>query len=528
MSRVRQIIGYVTIIFCLTGCGDADLLRLDKLGKPEGWEPDFSLLVAHASFSVWDAFSQGNPDSTTLKKDENGQLYFEFGKSQIYTLEVDSIYRMPLEDMYFNFSFPMIARHFEDGSGTSEHPHYDTLREVYSLKNIPPGVFLEDVIVSMKSMGVTIVNNAHIGGSLKVVCMNLYNLQPVGLINFTVDFTADMPSKMFYTELPSVHAAMKRNRVVPIEVYLMVTDISKADMNENVMIEMSATGVNNKSVTLLLPRQEFRIREGFFKPDVRLLNSLSGKFRFTRPELCLNARTKGFGMKFNLGKMKFTTMNETGEVTLQKNDGNFEFAGNSENQFYKNNYLSYTTGNSNIVDFAALPPRNGITYSGGKVVCGGEVVTISAGGKMEMDLAMRYPLEMTATELIFCDTIADLNLKDSDKAKQARLKIFGSNGLKMNILLTELEFLDENKKSLSRIGNKNMTGFPAATAQGPAEGSVEIELTEADLQNLAKAKYTVLKLSLKTPNGESVNIDDQAKLNLKFLLEARVNIGDVI
>ena len=145
-----------------------------------------------------------------------------------------------------------------------------------------------------------------------------------------------------------------------------------------------------------------------------------------------------------------------------------------------------------------------------------------------MDLAMRYPLEMTATELIFCDTIADLNLKESDKAKQARLKIIGSNGLKMNISLTELEFLDENKKLLSSIGNKNTTGFPAATAQGPAEGSVEIELSEADLQNLAKAKYTVLKLSLKTPDGESVNIDAQAKLNLRFLLEARVNMGDVI
>lgn len=527
MDKVRQLLVWVVVFFFMTGCGDVDLLRFDKMGKPEGWEPNFSLPLAHASFSVWDAFNQGDLDSATLKKDNNGQLYFEYKKPDIYTLEVDSIYRMHLEDMFFNFNFPILPGHFQGSPGTAGYPPYDTV-QMYYLENIPEGVYLEDAIVSMKSMGVTIVNNARIGGRLKVTCANLYTLQPVGVISFTIDFTANDRSKMFYTELPSVQAIMGRKHVVPVEVSLNVTDISEAKMGENVMIEMSATGVSNKSVNLLLPEQELQVDEGAFKPDIPLLNELSGKFCFTRPELCLNARTKGMGMNLRLDGMKFVATNGKERVTLQKNDGSFLFAGNSENQYYKDNLLYYTVENSNITDWAALPPRDSVIYSGGKVKCGGEVVSLSAGGQMKLDLSMRFPLEMSATELEYRDTIADLNMKDSDKVKQATLKIMGNNGLKMGVQVADLELLDEDRRYLDQIENKNSSGFGAATDQGPTSGVIGIELTESNLRNLSKTKYIVLKLLLKTPNGTNVNINDGARFDLKFLLDAKVDMGEVV
>ena len=517
----------VILALLLWRCGDPDLFNFDKLGKPEGWEPNYSLLLAKADFSLWDAFHQGDVDSATFKKDEDGRLALEYRHPDIYTLGVDDIYSMQAEDMSFFGSFPINQNHFETGSGTQLRPHYDTLHVDYLLEQVPENVSIKEALLSVRSMAFIVVNNANIGGRLTIVCENLYSLETGNPISIPIMLTPGTRNVSYSTEIPNLRAMLQGKRIVPLKFILMVNDITQATMGQNIMIDIATTGIEYKNVNLSLPSASLPVPAGAFSPDIDFLNSISGGFRFANPELRLVARTQGIGMDFKLQNMEFTGRNGDQTVILQSDDV-FQFTGESLNTGEASSVFTYNSANSNIVDFAALPPRDEISYTNGTLESSGSDASLYAGGKLSLDLVLRIPLEMSATNLVFYDTISDLNLKDAEKILEAKLRFEGNNGLKMDLQIPELYLLDESNQIIDKVANTTSEIFRAATDEGPTYGSIEIALERNHLINLSKAKHIVLKLLVNSPQHTTVVIDEQARLDLKLRINAKVNMGDIV
>ena len=515
----------VGIIFCCS-CGDPDLFHFDKMGKPQGWEPTYSLLLAHANFSMWDAWGGGSSDDATLKKDENGQLMMEYRHPDIYTLGVDELYSMQAEDMFFNGSFPINYTHFSGGQGTLQNPHYDTLQVPFQLEQLLPDVSIREATLSIKSMTFIVMNNANIGGTLTVICENLYSLETGDKITIPLVLTPGVSNTFYSTAVPNLKAVLNGSDIVPLTFILKVDDTTRMQNKQNVMIDIATTGVEYKNVNLFLPSATLELPQQRFRPDIPLLNALSGDFEFVRPELKISARTKGIGATFHLQPMEFTVDN-TGK-TLHS-DEVFTFAGEKQNINEVSSYFIYQALNSNISEVADLWSGNEISCDGGQLQYGGnEEMWLYAGGKLSFDLSLKIPLEISATELIYYDTICDLNLKDADKILAARLKFEGENGIGMELGIPEVLLLDENGDLLDQIKNeKSDMVFPAATEAGSAKGCVEITLTPVNMQHLAESKRIVLKIVAKSGVGESVTINDLSKLDLKLRLEAKVDMGEV-
>lgn len=520
---------YVLILtLFLWGCGDPDLFKFDKMGKPEGWEPDYSLILAKADFSLWDAFHQKDSDSTTFKKDENGRLVLEYRCPDMYTLGVDEIYSMKAEDMYFNGSFPINEHQFSDGSGTALRPHYDTIPVDYPLEQIPENVSVSEALLSVKSMAFVIINNARIGGMLTVVCENLYSLETGNPVAIPIPLSPDKQSIYYATEIPNLRAVLNGSSNVPMKFILMVDDITEAVMKQNILVDITTTGVDYKNVNLTLPSKVMTIPTGSFSPDIDFLNSISGNFKFTKPELRLTARSKGVGMNFRMQGMEFTGSNGDKTVTVQSSEV-FQFTGESQNLNEVSSVFSYNSVNSNVVDFAALPPRGEVDYQNGQLECDGNNCWLYAGGKVALDVALRIPLEMSATNLVFYDTIRDVSLKDANKILKAKLRFEGENGLPMDFQIPELYLLDENHALLGMVVNTEANKvFGAATDAGPTPGSIGLELTKEDIGKLAESKQIVLKLVVNSQNQANVAINESARLNLKLRLDAKLDMGSVV
>ena len=154
---------------------------------------------------------------------------------------------------------------------------------------------------------------------------------------------------------------------------------------------------------------------------------------------------------------------------------------------------------------------------------------VIAGGKLIFDLTLKIPLELSATELVYYDTIRDLNLKNADKILEARLRMVGENGIQMEFGIPEVLLLDGNNGLLDRIANENPDlVFPAANEAGPANGSILIAFNEKNLRYLAKSKRIVLKIVAKSTPGKTAVIDAISRLTLRLNLEARVDMGGVV
>lgn len=521
-------VSIVIMALFLWCCGDPDLFKFDKMGKPEGWEPDYSLTLAKANFSLWDAFHQKDSDSTTFKKDENGQLILEYYRPNIYTLGVDQIYSMKAEDMYFNGSFPINEGQFSDGSGTLLRPHYDTISVDYLIEQIPDDVSITEALLSVKSMAFVIINNAKVGGMLTVVCENLYSLETGDPISIPIPLSSDKASIYYAAEIPNLRAVLNGKSNVPMKFILMVNDITEAVMKQNILIDIATTGVDYKNVNMTLPSKKFEIPAGSFSPEIEFLNSISGGFQFTKPELRLIARTKGLGIGFELQGMEFTGSNEDKTVTLQSSEL-FQFVGENQNLNEASSVFSYHTGNSNIADFASLPPRKKVDFQNGQLGIHGTNCRLYAGGKLALDAALRIPLELSATNLVFYDTIRDLSLKDANKILEAKLRFEGENGIRMDFRIPELYLLDANQALIGTILNAEADKvFGAATDAGPTSGSIGLALNKEDIGKLAASKSIVLKLVVNSPKDVNVAINESSRLNLRLRIDVKLDMGDIV
>lgn len=515
-------------ILCLFGCGNADLLNFDKMGKPQGWEPTYSLVLARADFSLWNAFNEGVSDSATLKKDENGRLMVEYNYSDLFNLNVDDIYSMKAEDMFFNGSFPINHSHFENGGGTALRPHYDTLAIPFKLEQLLPEVSVKEATLSIKSMSFIVVNNANIGGTLTVVCENLYSLETGDKIRIPLTLAPGVANTFYSTEVPNMKALLNGSDTVPLTFILKVDDITQMRNNQNVLIDIATTGVEYKNVNLALPSAVLPVSSGSFTPDIHFLNAFSGNFGYTQPELWLTAHTKGLGGDFSLRNLKFTILNSGQEETLETGEV-FEFNGETNNLNESSSSFVYNNSNSNIRDFAALLIGGEISYKEGQLQCGGKDMWLYAGGKLALDLTLKLPLELSGADLVFYDTIRDLNLKDADKLVEARLKFEGKNGTGMELGIPEILLLDEQNTLLDRIINGQADSiFAAATGNVPAEGSIGVTFNKINLKNLADSKSIVLKIRAKSSSQENIIINESSKLDLRLRLDAKLDMGGVV
>lgn len=140
---------------------------------------------------------------------------------------------------------------------------------------------------------------------------------------------------------------------------------------------------------------------------------------------------------------------------MLQTDEVFGFAGENQNVNEVCNNFSYDISNSNIQEFTDVWSGNKIEYGGGELRYGGGEMWLYAGGKLIFDLTLKIPLELSATELVYYDTIRDLNLKNADKILEARLRMVGENGIQMEFGIPEVLLLDGNNGLLDRIANEN-------------------------------------------------------------------------
>lgn len=499
------------ILLIGVSCGDADLFDTDKWsGELEGWEPEVTLSVVQGNFSLWDLINQR--DNSVIIKEGNS-LIIQYTKEGIDTVKVSEVFDMPEEDVAFEKAYEM------DPGVTGRplgEPVVISLELENTLTNIPVDCDLRSMEFSadlllpqlgfMYDINSIKINQTLVGQDLKVGAGG--GQLPVEACR--VDFA--------------------ESGKIMLEIKMIIPKGTRLQQSA-LPLNFALNQVNYKWVKGKISLAEpVTIQEGSFNMDIDFLDEIGGSFRFTRPQLQLILKNTGIGVPLQV-MPEFTAFNKAGKsVTLKNNADNHLIAlGNPLNQT-QTEYLTMDAGNSNIVDFLALPPQGDITYRGTIKVNPGaqEDNVVYKDGSVVIDAYVKVPFDLHADSLVYQDTLTDIDIDEkwAKKIETGRIRINAvKNELPLSIYIPELVFLDENNKPVNTVkisGEKNR--IEAATSNS----FLEFELTRQQAHDLGRTK-NILLLAVAATNDQDktgVPILADAKLEFNLVVEAQAVLED--
>lgn len=500
------------------GCGDADLLRLDRVENIRGWEPSVTLPLAWADYTMWSLLS----DPGTMQRDEDGQVYIECHQPGVFEVKATDLFAMQGGDMSFDSQFSL-------PSDDMQTPYQKTQGVVYHWSNLPEGVTLNEATISISPLSFEVANEAHVGGRLTVRFENMYSMETGENIAVTLPLTPGQPT-IFSTEIPNMDVRLNGTDEVPVTFNLEVTNASAWSKGEPIAVAISFKNVMYKNVDVNMPEDfgslAFVPNPSLFAPKVPVLEDVQGTFRFVHPEMRITARLNGIDAGFTLVPPAVDMVD--GGNKLQTVDV-FAFRGDRNNLGETERTFVYSAGNSNIMEFMGTWSNAAMTCKSSVLRFGGENCWISSTGSVGLDLSLRIPLALTDVDLVYYDTITDMRLSDVDRIQEAKLRIHGENGIRMSFAIPEILLLDEYNAVVGTIVNEEVESvLPPCGEETVGKGSIVLNLTADDLLNLSKCSKLVVKIKADTPEGAVAVLDDVAKLSLRIVLEAKVDMDDVV
>lgn len=511
---------FILSLSCVS-CGDKDFLEFDKVSDSVDWQPNLFLPVGTGSFTLWDFLKKNNADSTIVN--ENNKLIVRHVEPDVYSLDLDEVFSLPEQDIRQQINLP-IDLSLLPGSGdiTLTEDVVVVKRSTVEL-TLEPGCTINNLEAAMK-MNYTFSGNPLFNYNVALVIENAYvgadTLRVIGSVENGDDVTGRSAYNNVVFEMSAQPNTIAYRVVVTIPKGQTVN--KDADLNVNVGFGLSEFQLN--VVRGKINPKVFSIPQETFDLGVDFLEEIGGNFKFVDPKLQLVVRNQGIGVPILLD-MDFKAYGEGGKTA--------EFAGEplkfNGDQFgnYIEEQLGYDKSNSNIVDVLSLPPTS-IEYKGEATVNPNtSEVILRRGGKVNVDLKMEIPLSLSADSLIYQDTIKGLDISESDveKIKQAAVVLTVVNGLQLEMSLDGLILLDDNQNRIDYVpanGRLKAAIVNNGKVEPVQNDPIKITLSSANIKNLGKSKYILMKLRASTA-GREVNILADSKLEFKLALQAKID-----
>lgn len=508
----------------LFACGDSDLLKFDNLEGVKNWEPDYQLQLAYANYDVWKLIEQADNGDSTLVR-EGDQIFIRHFQKDIAGLEVGKVIKLP-EDI----------AHFSLKASVPDAVVGQPLPEVLSIS-------LEDSVSIDFGEG----NLTKIEG--RVSCRHELLHYTFGYkvkVEFTNVFLAT-GERLFFQFSPDAEAAIESQNVI----FDMASAPNQIKWKASIEIPQGQI-VNTNALNIgiwfkdfsftrvegMIKPQEVEIDEGEFNMDVEFWDNFDGSFNFANPKVDLIVRNQGLGVPVQMD-MNFVAYGENGKSVplAPKNDYKPEFRGWIPDGGEVVETQSYDTTNSNIAELLSLPPKEKITY-GGKIIVSPDPTHSSVilnTGSASVDAYVEIPLYLSVKNLLFRDTIDDIDISDADKIKEAQIIVRANNQIPLGLGSGHLYLLDKEKNCIDSVKIERFLDAPEIDADGnviPSEEEKEtppIVLSQDNILHLNDTKYILILVEATTSDeGKTpVVIKADAALELKLILAAKLNLEDV-
>lgn len=522
MVKFLRKTGWCAIMVFLYSCVNIDLNKFDGVVN---WEPEYKVQIAYANYTV------GELLGTTDKKDsmiieENNRYVIRFSpKEDVAQLKVGEVMTLPKEiaKIPINIPIPLVLRMIPIPKDTT--------------------IVLEDSVSVFDEGKLT-----KICGEMTMKC-DLPSDLPIGL---TVDFTnVKLDSDQRRTLTFSQATKVEKQKVIfdmvssPNWIKYKTTIHIKAGhplTMEEVKTTIELKDFSFSRVEGTIKPQIIQIDNGEFNMNVDFWNSFEGSFKFADPKVNVIIRNSGLGVPVQLD-MDLVAYGEKGKsVKLKmKNDKKLLFEGWTPEQNEVCDTQGYNADNSNIADLLSLPPKEKITYAGKIIVAPDSTkpVTILSSGEAKVGLDVEVPLHLSARDLVFRDTFKNISLSNADNIKEAAIIIRAKNQIPLEFGGGYLYLLNEKEEVIDSVSVEHFLEAPDVDDSGEVivsdeEKESEIVLTERYIRHLSEAKHMVMSLKASTSKSSTdkdkevpVVIKSDAKLNLKLILKAKLNAGNM-
>lgn len=531
MKNVQAII-LGLLLFCVS-CGDADLFDFGKLSDSIDWQPDVTLSLAHGDYEIWDLINQyPEAGEDTLIYNENGELSIRYTEKNIFNFKVTDVFTLPDQKIEFKrivdvpdipggmpggeIAFPGFEENYSiqesmtlDQGAEIKHM-YASIRCTYVLPEMPFEYTVQAIFENIKENGEEVKINVtsdrrEINGSLNLSAAEIDMAASPNTISFVLKVTAEAGQM-----------------------------VNPADLKD-FEIQFVLDKFDFRSVMGKIAPQEIAITPDKFNMNVDFWDDFNGSFNFANPSFDLIVSNKGLGVPVQLA-MDVEAFGDNGKhVSLVAEPLDVDFT-EINSPLYPEviKLIGYDTANSNIADLLSLPPKDYISYKGTVTVNpGGGNVFITNNAEISADVKVNIPLKLSATDLIFADTIKDIDITDADKIKTARITVIAQNAIPLELETGSLLLLDERKVCIDEVVVSKLLDAPAVDANGnviaPAESKNEITLTAKNISSLNRTKYIVILVKAQTSGSGRipVTIKPDAKLSLQLLLGAKFDMNNL-
>ena len=346
------------------------------------------------------------------------------------------------------------------------------------------------------------------------------NSTTIDLSGAVINFSAD-PAFPF-NRIPYVYSLMVNS--TPGFINYSSTD--------KINVDVALNGIEFKSITGDFGKRSISIDKNNFNLNVDLLDKFTGHFKLANPSLVLTIHNS-LGLPGTL-EIGFSASNKDGVVVpLQPSPFDLPVPANINAGIASKNMV-LDKGNSQIVDFLALPPTGKILYSGKVEFNKTNVVTVQNPNFMDMDatfgmdLSMELPMELQINKLGFKDTtsISGSSFKNFESAD---LILNATNGIPLDIDM-QLFYIDTiSKKQYGASKGSRILSAAQVNSKGeitPVQSSQTFSLTKTDLENLSKANGLVFSGTVSSPDsGTTVApLYSTSEIKLNVVIKSKINL----
>ncbi len=322
---------------------------------------------------------------------------------------------------------------------------------------------------------------------------------------------------------------------IPYE-YSIAVNASSGNVNyystDYIRMDVSLSSLDFKSIKGDFGEKNVAISQGSFNIGTDFFDKISGDFKLANPQIRLLFSNK-IGIPAEVNAQLTGSNNDGHSETLVPSPFRLETPASLGAPAVMQT-ITFNKGNSNIVDFIALPPSGDITYSGNiHFNPDGPVTAANANffdldDFMKIDLGIDLPFELQVNNLMFQDT-TEINGEDLDMIKSAELIINAVNEIPLDIDV-QLFFVDTISGTQFGSSTKSKLLTAAQVGTGgtitPVTSTNSISLSESEFDNLKKANGIVFKGFLSSPEDgtKEAAIYGSSRLNMNVVIKAKIDL----
>lgn len=525
MTKIR-VLALGLLLSCVS-CGDMDLFDFDKISDSIDWQPDITVGVGYGNFELWDLVNQyPEAGEDTIIYNENGKLFIRYVEKNIFNFNVSEVFELPDQNVEFeaNVAIPPVA-----GNGLVPFPGMD---DTYSLDQeirFDNGESIDQMSASMRCT--YILPKMPFKYSVKATFENISEGGRIVEINATSDKQVVQNRRELRTATIDMTGTPN---TVKFKLQIIVEDGQMVDPGEltDLRIIFKLDNFSYQWVEGRIAPQLIEIARDKFKMDIDFWDKFDGDFNFADPKFYLVVADTSLGMKVQVD-MQVKAYGNGKQESLVANPLEFDFTkidGPLVSPMILTN--GYDATNSNIAKLLSLPPKDYIEYSGQITVNpNGGKVFVASDASVSADVKVDIPFTLSATNLVFRDTIKDIDLKDADKIKLAQLMLEAENGIPLALEAGDLLLLDNRQECIDTVKVSKLLDAPEVDAAGnviaPVKSNNKIDLSDKNIANLNRTKYIVIAVKAQTSNGGQVptTLKPDAKLRLELTLRAKFDMN---